>query len=96
MSITIANQLRALIFTPPDPRDDIVTLRLDPLREQMRSTEGGLDHLNLIFCGGGMSPASRERITRAVAALPRRASDLDRARCALELTVTAPDAAIQR
>jgi len=95
-AITVANQLRALIFTPPDPRDDAVTLQLDELRDRLKSTDAGLNYLNLVVCGGGMAPASRERITRALAALPRRATDLDRARYALELTVTAPDAAIQR
>ncbi|MEO6002429.1 MAG: DUF1800 family protein [Opitutus sp.] len=95
-AITIANQLRALIFTPPDARDEMLTLNLEPLAARMATPRDALNELDLIFCGGGMSTASRQRIEQGLRSLPRRATALDQARFALELTVTSPDASVQR
>ncbi|MDP3069037.1 MAG: DUF1800 family protein [Opitutaceae bacterium] len=65
-----------------------------------RNTEAILDQLNLLFCGGSMSTATRSRLAtahRQIATNPSPAvTDLERAMAAVHLVILSPDAAVQR
>jgi uncharacterized protein (DUF1800 family) len=65
-----------------------------------RNTEALLDQLNLLFCGGTMSAATRSRIATAhrqiVANTSPTVTDLERATTAVHLVVLSADAAVQR
>jgi hypothetical protein len=95
-AITVPNFLFNYIYTAAQPKDDQLTLKLDPLLPLAKTPGPLLDYLDLVFCGGSMPQKSRDDITAALAALPPAASDLERARLALHLTVISPEAAIQR
>lgn len=95
-AITVPNLIRRLVYTAPHPREKAPVLKLDSLMNLTRDPGALVDSLNLIFCSGSLSPSSPARIVEAVGLLPPKASDLDRARMALYLTVTSPEAAVQR
>jgi uncharacterized protein (DUF1800 family) len=94
-AITIPNQLHNFIYTPPQPADTALTLNLEPILSLAKTPDPLIDYLDLVFCGKEMSEKSRDRIKTALAALPPATTDLDRVRCALELTISSPDAVIQ-
>jgi uncharacterized protein (DUF1800 family) len=94
-AITVPNFLYSCIYTPAQPKDEQITLKLDPLLPLAKTPGSLLDYLDLVLCGGSMSAKAREDITAALAALPATVSDLDRARLALHLVVISPAAAIQ-
>jgi uncharacterized protein (DUF1800 family) len=94
-AITIPNQLHNFIYTPAQPAETALTLKLEPLVTSAKTPDPLIDYLDAVFCGKNMSEKCRERIKAALAALPPATSDLERARCALELTVDSPDAVIQ-
>jgi hypothetical protein len=94
-AITIPNQLHSFIYTPAQPAETALTLNLEPIVALAKTPDPLIDYLDLVFCGKGMSDKSRDRIKTAVAALPPTTTDLERARCALELTVSSPDTVIQ-
>jgi len=95
-AITVPNYLQSFIFTAAQPPEAALVLKLDPLLPLADQPGQLLDYLDLVLCGGAMEPDARRRIEQALAELPPRDSDLDRVRCALQLTVTSPAAAIQR
>jgi uncharacterized protein (DUF1800 family) len=95
-AITIPNQLHTTIYTPAQPKENVITLKLDPLLPLAKTPGPLLDELDLLFCAGALGDKARERITAALEKLPAAASDLDRVRCALDLVVTSPEAAIQK
>jgi uncharacterized protein (DUF1800 family) len=95
-AITVPNYLYNTIYTPAQPKDEQLTLKLDALLPLAKTPVALLDYLDSVFCAGGMSAKAREQITTALAALPATASDLERVRLALHLTVISPDVAIQR
>ena len=65
-----------------------------------RNTEAILEQLNLLFCGGSMSLATRNRLTTAHRGIVTNPSptvtDLERATAAVHLVLLSPDAAVQR
>jgi len=95
-AITVPNYLQGFIFTAAQPPAAALTLKLNPLLALVKTPDPLLDYLDLVLCGGSMEPNARRRIEQALMALPSKDTDLDRARCALELTVTSRAAAIQR
>ncbi len=95
-AISVPNRLQAFIYTAAQPTDTTIVLNLDALLPLAKTPDALLDWLNLTFCSGSMSPATRERITKVLAEVPPATTDLDRVRSALHLTVTSMDAAIQR
>jgi hypothetical protein len=54
-----------------------------------------IDHLNLLLAAGNLQPSSRTLILNAIQQLPQ-TRPADRARLAIYLTLTAPEAAIMR
>jgi uncharacterized protein (DUF1800 family) len=95
-AITVPNLLYGYIYTPAQPKDEQLVLKLDPLLPLAKTPEPLLDYLNLVFCAGSLPAKSREEITAALNALmPANTSDLDRVRLALHLTIISPEAAIQ-
>jgi hypothetical protein len=54
-----------------------------------------IDHLNLLLAAGNLQPASRSLILTAIQQLPQ-TRPADRARLAIYLTLTSPEAAIMR
>lgn len=54
------------------------------------------DQLNLIFCAGQMSPATRNEIAKMLQAVPANASDVDRVRAAIFTIIVSPDGALQK
>jgi len=95
-AISIPNQLRNFIHTPAQPKENVLVLKLDPLLALARIPDQLVDYLDLVFCAGAMSEPARAIAVNTLAQLPPNTSDLERARCALDLVVTSPEAAIQR
>jgi uncharacterized protein (DUF1800 family) len=95
-AITVPNELQRYLYTPNPPPEATLALKLDPLLPLARTPDPLLDYLSLVFCGGGMPADFRQHIADALAALPPATSDLDRIRCALQLTISSTAAAIQR
>jgi uncharacterized protein (DUF1800 family) len=95
-AISIPNQLRSFIYTPAQPKENVLVLKLDPLLTLAKAPAELVDYLNLVFCAGAMPEADRTVAAATVTQLPPNSSDLQRVRCALELVVTSPEAAIQR
>jgi uncharacterized protein (DUF1800 family) len=95
-AISIPNQLRNFIYTPAQPKENVIVLKLEPLEALAKTPAQLVDYLNLVFCAGAMSEPDQAIAVAAVEHLPPNASDLERAQCALDLVVTSPKAAIQR
>ena len=95
-AISIPNQLRNFIHTPAKPADNTLVLKLDPLVALVKTPDDLIAYLDLVFCAGGMSEKSRAVVADTLAQLPPATSDLERARCALDVVVTSSEAAIQR
>jgi uncharacterized protein (DUF1800 family) len=55
-----------------------------------------LDQLNLLFCANQMTTATRSQLVTTLNALPTAATDLERVKTAIHLTVGSPDAALQK
>lgn len=55
-----------------------------------------VDHLNLVLCAGSMPTATRDRIAAALTAMPTSATDTDKYRSAIYLTVVTQAAAVQK
>jgi uncharacterized protein (DUF1800 family) len=95
-AISIPNQLRNFIHTPPKPNENALVLKLDPLVSLAQTPNDLIDYLDLVFCAGTLPPKARAVITETLIHLPPAISDLERARTALDLVVTSPEAAVQR
>ncbi|MEO6993641.1 MAG: DUF1800 family protein [Lacunisphaera sp.] len=95
-AITIPNQLRNFIHTGAKPGENVLVLKLDPLIALVPTPDALVDYLNVVFCGDGLSEKSRAVVLDTLAHLPPATTELERARTALDLIVTSPDAAIQR
>ena len=95
-AISIPNQLRNFIHTPPKPANNALVLKLDPLLALTKTPDQLVDYLDLVFFAGGMSEKSRAIALNTLAHFPLATSDLERVRGALDLVITSPEAAIQR
>jgi uncharacterized protein (DUF1800 family) len=97
-TFVFANNVPAAGATPTAIQQAQSTLMPDLAYEQTLVTNvpALLDHLNLVLAGGALSAEARTRITAGLAALPANTTAQDRARSAILLVLTAPNAAIQR
>jgi hypothetical protein len=55
-----------------------------------------LDELNLVLCGGNLTPAARNLITTALGVLPTSTTPLERVQSAVLLVSTSASAATQK
>jgi uncharacterized protein (DUF1800 family) len=95
--ITATNTLYSAVYTSASPSASTLVLDLSPLTSSSGNTSTALvSTLNTLFCGGAMSAAMQQKIVDGLASLPKSASALDRARFALELTITSPEGAVQQ
>lgn len=92
-AISVPNNLYSYIVNTRGPT--VIGLDLTGL-PPTTPANGLVDYMNLVFCAGSMPQAKRDRITTALTALPRTATDLDRYRAAIYLTVSTQAAAIQK
>jgi hypothetical protein len=95
-AITIPNQLRNFIHTGAKPAENTFVLKLDPLVALAKTPAELVAYLNLVFCAEEMPPKAVAIVAETLEHLPPGASDLERARTALDLVVTSPEAATQR
>ncbi|HVU34383.1 MAG TPA: DUF1800 family protein [Opitutaceae bacterium] len=90
-SIDVPNYLRSLIFTSANSPE-----QLDFTAEEAMATPALLDHLNAVLCAGNMPPATRDRVTTALAKLPASTTALEKAQTAVLVVATSPAAAVQQ
>lgn len=100
LAIAVPNALRDLVYASDvtdTPADDVaLTLDLSHEEKLVERPDSLFDHLNVLLCGGGLSDGTRQRAKAALAALPLTTSRRARARAAVLLVATSPDAAVQR
>lgn len=94
-AISAANAYYGAVYTSATPSASTLVLDLSPLISAPDNATL-IANLNLLCCGGNLSPAAAHRILTALAALPSSAQPLDRARAALELAVTSSAGAVQQ
>ncbi|MEY2879169.1 MAG: hypothetical protein RLZZ15_1549, partial [Verrucomicrobiota bacterium] len=100
-AISIPNQLWNFIYGTRTEGN--VALQLDSLLPLARTPQALVDQINLVLAGGGLPKSIADRIVTAVTAMPNgtgtafnTASDIERVRSALYLTVSIPQGAIQK
>ena len=96
-SINVPNALFTYSFnrTAPQPTN-FFTMDFSSLTALTPTPAALVKQCGLLFCGNAMTSATSARILTAVQSLPNSATALDVAETALYLTVTSPEAAIQR
>jgi uncharacterized protein (DUF1800 family) len=90
-SIDVPNYLRSLIFTTSGSPQ-----QLDFTSQQALTPAALLDELNLVLCGGNLTPAARNLITTALGVLPTSTTPLERVQSAVLLVSTSASAATQK
>ena len=95
-SISVPNNIYNAIYTSATPATTAIVLDLSALTASGTDPAPMIKLLSELFCGGAMSAALQSQITTSVATLPKTTASLDIARYALYLTLTSPEAAIQR
>ena len=96
-SITVPNALNTYVFKRIAPQpSNLLTMDLSPFTALSSTPSALINQASLFFCGNAMSAATQARILAAIQALPSSATALQIAQTALFLTVTSPEAAIQR
>ncbi|MES2695842.1 MAG: DUF1800 family protein [Verrucomicrobiota bacterium] len=103
-ALTQPNFYYGYIYTARSTTDmaqQTVGLSLNDWLPLARTPAQLVSSLNLLLASGGMSKASTDRITAAITAMPvgtatNSANDLERVRSAIYLTITSPQATIQK
>ena len=95
-AISVPNALYNVIYTSTTPSSSTLVLDISPLTTNAANIPAMLKLLGQLFCGGSMSSAMTQQLTTSLNALPKTTSTTDIARFALYVTVTSPEAAIQR
>ncbi len=97
-AITVPDYLFKLIYAdrPAAPDSDTLCLDFGALLPNAQNPSALLDQLNVLFCGGGLSPFARDRIAAAMLTLPAGVTDLDRVRNAVYLVVSTAVGAVQK
>ena len=95
-AISVPNALYNVIYTATTPSSSTLVLDISPLTTNAANIPAMLKLLGQLFCGGSMSSAMTQQLTTSLNALPKTTSTTDIARFALYVTVTSPEAAIQR
>jgi hypothetical protein len=96
-SIAVPNALYTYVFnrTAPQP-SNLFTMDFSSLTALAATPTALIAQCNLLFCGNAMTNATSADILSALQSLPASATPLNIAETALYLTVTSPEAAIQR
>jgi uncharacterized protein (DUF1800 family) len=94
--LSVDNNLYNSVYTSATPSATTLVLDLTLLTSESTNATALVNSVNLLFCGGNMTAATQQNIVAGLAKLPTTAVPLDRARFALELALTSPDAAIQQ
>ena len=95
-AISVPNALYNVIYTATTPSSSTLVLDISPLTTNAANIPAMLKLLGQLFCGGSMSTSMTQQLTTSLSALPKTTSTTDIARFALYVTVTSPEAAIQR
>jgi uncharacterized protein (DUF1800 family) len=95
-ALSVPNDLYAAVYTPGSPTSSTIVLNLSLLTANSSNPTAMVATLNQLLCANGMSVLTQQEIISALSALPANTSALTAAQMALYLTVTSPDAAIQR
>ena len=95
-AITVPNYLRDAIFRTNNIGGTNYVLDFAAEQALVGNVPALLDRLSLILAGGQLSPASRTRITSALAALPITTTPLERAQTAALLVATSLDGSTQK
>ncbi|HEY0946163.1 MAG TPA: DUF1800 family protein [Opitutaceae bacterium] len=73
-----------------------VALTFDAFNSLAATPEALVAQLDLLFCAGSLSPATRDRLVAALTAMPPSATPTDKTRAAVYLAATSPAGAIQK
>ena len=102
-AIQAPNQLTNLMYrtvatlpAPPSGPSPYIVLDYAAYLPNARNATALVDQMNLLFCAGQMTSATRAQIISTLGTLPAASTDLERVQTALQFTVTSPDSAIQR
>ena len=93
-AISAPNYLYGIIYSTPTATS--VGLTLTDLLPLAKAPQQLVDYMNLIFCGGTMSPADTNLIVSAITRMPSSTADLEKVRSALYLVVTSPEGSVQK
>jgi uncharacterized protein (DUF1800 family) len=101
-AISLPNQLWNWTYanrSTIDPANTTIGFKFDSaLLALARTPQALVDRVNLVLAGGGLPKAITDRFVAAIAAMPNNtaATDLERVRSAIYLTVSVPQGAIQK
>jgi uncharacterized protein (DUF1800 family) len=95
-AVSVINNLYSSIYTSTTPSATTLVLDLTPLTSEASNATALINTVNLLFCGGNMTVPTQQNILNGLDSLPNSTTALARSQFALELAVTAPDAAIQQ
>jgi uncharacterized protein (DUF1800 family) len=73
-----------------------LVLDYSPYLPNARNSSALIDQMNLIWCGGQMSAATRIEIATALQSFPATTADLELVRTAIAIAMICPDGAVQR
>ncbi|MCX6954959.1 MAG: DUF1800 family protein [Verrucomicrobia bacterium] len=74
----------------------VVTLNTTYEQTLVSNPTALIDHLNNVLCAGSLTSAARTRIVSALAAVPTATTTEDRAKTAIFLVLTSPNASVQK
>ncbi len=94
--ISVPNSLYSSIYTSATPTAATIVLNLASLTANASNPTAMVATLNQLLCAGEMSTQTKQLIEEELTSLPSNTTPLALAQAALYLTVTSPDAAIQR
>ncbi len=94
--ISVPNSLYGSIYTSATPSASTIVLNLAALTANASNPTAMVATLNQLLCAGEMSTQTKQLIETELTSLPSTTTPLALAQAALYLTLTSPDAAIQR
>jgi uncharacterized protein (DUF1800 family) len=94
--VSVPNLYYGTIYTPSSPSASTVVLNLSSLTANATNPTAMIGTLNQLLCANEMSSQTQTYIESELKSLPSSTTALALAQAALYLTVTSPDAAIQR
>jgi uncharacterized protein (DUF1800 family) len=94
--ISVPNDFYSAIYTSSSPSASTVALNLAALTVNSANPAAMVATLNQLLCANGMSAQTQQAIESALSSAPSGTTPTALAQMALYLTVTSPDAAIQR
>ena len=94
--VSVPNSLYSSVYTSATPSASTIVLNISPLTANSTSPTAMVATLNQLLCSGEMSSQTQQLIESELKALPSNTTATALAQAALYLTLTSPDAAIQR